>query len=337
MSIELNSKFRKAPPAAIGRSVKARLRRLERGQNRVKELNGSSEDYDLSGYETLHSYQTANVTVGSGPTAIRFTDIIQGDGENERQGDRIRLMRLTGDVQLQWIGLEGADNIQQFNRLKKVQVRMMVVQVFDQMSEDASFQPAPSLVDIFQHSTPTQPSLGTFPPLTFAHMEAVMGGPYRSGSLVNPEGTAAEDASFLRQRNFKVWFDWMETIAWQSQAIPIYDGASAYEWVGGIKSSNTNVETGGANDVSRFYAHKLNVPIDVKLGTFADYLEGDTATAANVRGNLYFYIFSGHGLTTGINQTSANWPTSNGLADVEATKLPQIVWRHRFRLFFRSE
>lgn len=336
MSISLRKRFRQEPPVKYSRSLRSRVGRLEGSNLRVKELNGSSENFDLSGFETLHSYQTDNVTVGSGPTAIRFTDIAQGDTENSREGNEIRLLRLRGEVELTWIGLEGKDSVQQFNRVKRVQVRMMVVQVFDETSEETEFEIPPTLVDIFQNSTTVQPSIGTFPEGTNAAHESVMGGPYRSLRLPNPEDTAALDRSFLRQRTFKVWYDRMETLEWPSQAIPIYDGASAYEWLGGIKTTNTDMETGGAVVVARHLARKVMVPINVKLGSVVQYLEATTQAIAEVKGNLYFYIFSGHGLNNATNQSAANWPTTNGAAADTTLIVPQVVWRHRFRLWFES-
>lgn len=341
MSLRLGKRTRREPPLGMRRrGLGSRVRALETVQNKVRLVNNGAVETRLSSLTTMHSFAATTVTVGSGVVAVRFTNIAQGDAENEREGNHVVIQRVVGKIELIWLGLLPAlaatGTSFQLSRHQRVQVRMMLVQVFDETDEDSSVNGlAPTLVDIIANTTAVAPALGTFPSDDAMGALAALNDSYRNLGRQPYAETAALDRARIRQREFKVWWDKKVNLDWDHPTDgQIQDAAftnSAYQ--GGVRASNTDAQV-GPELAERFLAKKMLIDVNVPMNCNVEYLEATTQPSAEVKGNLYLYVFSSHGGTLGQNMTFSQWPTNDGTALVANTYVPQVVWRYRFHTYF---
>lgn len=342
--VVLGKRTRREPPRKVGRTLAGRVRELEKDVSRVKLWNGGAAEFRFSALQTMFSFAQATAVVGSGPCALRMTELAMGDDEMNREGFNVLVKRITGDIELIWLGLLPGVNENLYVPRQRLQVRMMIVQVFDETEEDASVNGlAPTLVDILGNTTTATPALGTFPADDVHGATHALNGGYRTNYMRTLVDGGAADRARLRQREFKVWFDKKVNLDWKhevyaldSRADTSAASAATYVWEGGVRRTSTNTDV-GAERAERFVAKKMIVHINLPMNTRVDFVEATTQTAAEVKGNIYLYVFSDHGGTLGQSQTAANWPSTNGAANGACTWIPQCVWRYRFRMHFAAE
>lgn len=339
---------RHQPPYRAGKSLRKRVRMLEKHAIHTEVVNGTSSTlYEWSARHALagqSSVTQASVNL-DGVTKIRFTDIAHGTGEANRAGERIIYKGVYGELYFAYIGLLPASSEVELTPKKKLPVRIMIVQVLDEIgTTTAGINLPPTLSDM----------IGNLP---VAFGNETNDGPLAAYELMNGQfkpikpdlmpDTAAVERLGVRQRQFKVWFDKKivlrddnthdGTMSVPAEAKISADGGAAagtVQWTSGIQRSTTNAALGDVDRFEKYNAKIKIVPIRCPMNTPVDYLLTSTQAISEVKGNVYLYVFCLADETNETQLAAADWPTANGAATLAQTRIPQAIMRYRFKHYW---
>lgn len=318
-----------------GRSVRARVRQLEEGAEHHAIVNTSQDGFRFS---TRHSVQGFGFPFGTAGNdqlvKIRFTNIAQGDGDEQRSGHTIRMSRILGEIMLIWTGLNPAvGESDTWGPRKSVDVRMMLLQTLDETSEDPNYQTPPTLNDILADS---DGGFGTFPLDSAQSQYHCMHGGYKVKTDKFMSDTAAIDRTQMRQRKFRVYWDKMVTLHHDVNDQLAFDAVSFTVPLNGLRRTTTDAASGGADVVESRSAKKMIIKLNVPMNCDCTYLQEDPALppANECRGNVWLYMWSSAWQAGETALTAAQWPTNNGTATLAQTRVAQVVMRYRFKHYW---
>lgn len=240
--------------------------------------------------------QFANTTAAEGIDQVikeRWTGLIAaGTNENQRIGDTIFMNWLMLDLMFISVAvvppfvLETYPFQQNQSDIRSF-IRILLLYEDDSITDDAGWQVAPGLNDIFQGCTAT---VGTATMTgTPEDMYKVVHGTYKSKKLQATFGADATDQRAWRQRNFTILYDKRFPIHWNTRDL----GALPSDYAG------------TADTAEVLHAKKRSVNLRIPINKHTVYLNSASEAIPVVKGNLHLYVYSSDGNTTG-----ANWPVT---------------------------
>lgn len=325
--------------------TKKRMKTLEQAAQHFDITNDAVAGFNWSDGHDVVPYTFATpATVGlENMIKIRFTDIPFGATDESRTGHHVNFKYIIGEIMLVWVGLLPLANVVDYNPYKQCQVRIMIIQVFDEANLTTTFNTPPTIPDMFQNFNA---ALGVAAGESARQSWESFNGKFKKKVPFFTQDATAVDQQLNRQREFKVWYDSKHVLTWDGRNTPIAStvpsstgGTSAAGSIlrlEGLHLHTTDAEDGGFSVVEANTAKKLVVPIRVRMNTPVNYLAEDAQGISAVRGNIYLYMYSDHTLTSMPNLTAANWPTANGGATTNYTRKPQVFMRFRFKTFWQD-
>lgn len=338
---------RRVGPNPALSSIRKRLKIVESGLLHKQIVNEARPLYQFSLPHALagQSSSTDGTVNLEGVTKIRFTDIAADLSEDGRDTNKILYKGLFGEIMLVWTGLAPADGEKEIYPVKRLPVRIMIIQVFDEAQETTAFNTPPTLSDLFQN---INDALAGTPDESATESLETMNGRFKAKSDWTTD-TLAIDKTNRRQRKFKVWYDRKVILvaknehdgAYQAAAeakISADGGAAAatLRWTNGLQRTTTDAEIGDEERYEKFGARRMVIPIRVPMNTYVTYLVEETQAISEVAGNIYLYIFCASNETNETQLSAADWPTGNGNATLAQTHIPQAFMRFRFKHYWQD-